>query len=613
MAGSRLGATRALVLFSAMCALTVASASVLLAAERHGLSKFGDLKYGPDFKHFDYVNPNAPKGGKIALIGSGGNTTFDSFNPFIIKGDAAQGLGALFDSLMTGSSDEPDSVYGLVARSVDVADDRMSVVFRMRPEAKFADGSPVTADDCVFSFTMLKEKGAPGYRVALRDVVKAEAIDPLTVRYTFTGELVRDLPITVATLPILPKSYWASRFEDTITEPPLGSGPYRIGSFTTPRTIVYVRRPDYWADKLPVNVGQNNFDEIRYEYFGERAIALENLKSGVLDLREEFTAKSWATEYDVPQVRDGRIQRLTIPDNRPSGAQGFFMNLRRPKFQDIRVRRAIGLAFDFEWSNKNLFFDLYTRTHSIFENSEMKASGLPSAEELALLEPHRAKLAKDVFEAPFVQPKSDGSGRDRRLLGEAAKLLQDAGYELKGGKRVNAKGESLAIEFLVVDEGFVRIIQPFIKNLEAIGIQAEIRRVDQAQYQERTKTFDFDIVTQRYVMSLTPGPGLRNYMGSENADVKGSANLPGIKDPVIDALMDKVIDAKSRAELHTAARALDRVLRAGHYWVPQWFKASHNFAHWDKFGRPATPPKYSDGVPDTWWYDEAKAQKLKTN
>lgn len=597
------------VLAAAMLAVNGAAG----AAERHGLSKFGDLKYPADFKHFDYVNPGAPKGGRIALIGTGANTTFDSFNPFIVKGDAAQGLGLVFDSLMVRALDEPDAIYGLIASSAIVADDRLSVTFKIRPEAKFADGSPITAADCVFSFTALKEKGDPSYGVALRDVVAAQALDAHTIKYTFTGELLNDLPLIVATLPVLPRSYWASRFGDVVTEAPLGSGPYKIESFVMPRSITYVRRADYWAKDLPVNVGQYNFDIVKYEYFTERTVALENLKAGNIDLREEFTAKAWATEYDVPQVREGRIKRLVLPDQRPSGAQGFFMNLRREKFRDIRVRRAIGLAFDFEWSNKNLFFGQYTRTQSIFENSPMKASGPPGAEELALLEPFRDKLAKEVFGEPFTPPVSDGSGRDRKLLSEAGRLLAEAGYEVKGGRRVNAQGEGIDIEFLVTDEGFVRIIQPFIKNLELIGIQASIRRIDQAQYQERAKSFDFDIVTQRYALPVTPGTGLRNYLASVNADTKGSANLAGIKDPVIDALVDKVIDAKSRPELVTAARALDRVLRASHYWVPQWFKASHNIAHWDKFGRPEITPKYSDGVPETWWFDAEKAAKLGRN
>jgi microcin C transport system substrate-binding protein len=591
---------------------TTALASIE-AEERHGLSAFGDLKYPPGFAHFDYVNPDAPKGGRLSMIGTAGRITFDSFNDFILKGDAAQGLTYLFDSLMVRALDEPDAVYGLVARSAELAPDRRGVTFRLRPEAKFADGSPATAADVVYSFETLKdpEQGHPRFSMALRDVVKAEALDAHTVRYTFQGELTRDLPMTVATLPIFSKAFYATRpFAQTSLEPPLGSGPYRIADFRPGTFVTYKRRDDYWAKDLNVNRGRYNFDELRYEYFRDRTAELENLFNGTFDLREEFTSLHWATAYDVPPVKDGRIQRVTLPDESPSGAQGFFINTRKPKFQDRRVRKALDLAFDFEWSNKNLFFGLYKRTSSFFENSDMKASGPPSAEELALLEPFRDKLAPEVFGEPYVPPVSDGSGFDRRLLREASKLLDEAGWKIDGGKRRNGKGELLEVEILIFDPTFERVLGPYVENLRRLGLEASIRRVDAAQYERRMKSFDFDLTTQRYVMSLTPGVELKAFWHSDAARMDGSFNLAGIADPVIDALTAKVMQAKSRAELVAATRAIDRVLRAGHYWVPHWYKAAHHVAFWNKFSWPAVKPNYERGIIHTWWYDRDKAAKL---
>ena len=596
-------------LFGLFAAVSATSADEI---ESHGLSAFGELKYGPDFQHFDYVNPNAPKGGRLAHIGPAATITFDSFNPFILRGDAAQGLDLLFDSLMVRAMDEPDAVYGLVAKTAKLAADRRSVTFQLRPEAKFSDGSPVMAEDVAFSFEILKTKGHPQYRISLRDVVRAEVLGPHEVRYVFHGENLRDLPLTVATLPVLSKAYYATReFDQTTLEPPLGSGPYRISEFKQGSFTTFKRRDDYWAKDLPVNRGRYNFDEIRYEYFRDRTAQLESLKAGAYDLREEFTAKDWATGYDIPQVKDGRIVLLTLPDESPSGAQGFFLNNRLPKFSDPRVRKALDYAFDFEWTNSNLFYSLYTRTASYFENSEMKATGKPSAEELALLEPYRDQLPPEVFEEEaYVPPVSDGSGSDRRLLRTAAKLLQEAGWELKGNSRVNKDGEVLSIEFLIYEPTFERVIGPYIKNLKALGIDANIRRVDPAQFERRVKAFDFDIITQRFSMRLTPGAELLNFFGSDAADTEGSFNRAGIKSPVVDALATKALEARSREELVTAMRALDRVLRAGHYWVPQWYKASHTIAHWNKFGRPSIKPKYDRGIVDTWWYDAEKAKKL---
>jgi microcin C transport system substrate-binding protein len=592
----------------------VTPAAAAAEGPRHGLSAFGDLKYPADFKAFEWVNPAAPKGGRLATIGVAARTTFDSFNAFILKGDPAQGLEAMFDSLMTRAFDEPDAVYGLVAATAEVAPDRSWAKFWLRPQATFADGSALTAEDVAFTFNVLKEKGHPLYRAQLRDVASAEVLDPLTVRYTFTGGETRDLPLVVATLPILSKAYYATReFDQTTLEPPMGSGPYRLGDYKQGAFVSFRRRDEYWAKDLPVNRGRFNFDELRFEYYRDRTAALESFKAGAFDLREEFTARDWSTAYDIPAVRQGRMLLITLPDESPSGAQGYFLNTRRPKLADARVREALDYAFDFEWTNKNIFSGLYTRTESFFENSELKASGKPSAGELALLEPFRGQLPAEVFAEAHKSPVSDGSGQDRRLLREAGRLLGEAGWQVKDGKRINANGEVLELEFLITDPTSERILADYVKNLQALGVQTSVRRIDPAQYERRVKSFDFDVVTTRYAMRLTPGVELRTFWGSEAAKIDGSFNLAGIADPVIDALIGKVIEANSREELKTATRALDRVLRAGHYWVPHWYRPYHYVATWDKFGRPTVKPRYERGITHTWWYDAERAARLKGN
>ena len=580
---------------------------VAAAERKHGLAAFDDLALPEDFQSFAYVNPDAPKGGALSLIGWGGVTTFNSLNNYILKGDAAQGLELLFDTLMVRAADEPDAVYGLIAESAAVADDGQSVTFTLRPEARFSDGTPLTADDVVFSFETLKTKGHPLFNQMLRDVVKAEAIGPQSVRYSFKGELVRDLPLTVAGLPVFSKAYYSKQpFNETTLNAPLGSGPYLIDKFAQGRNITYRRRPDYWAKDLPVNKGRWNFDTIRYEYFRDRTAGMEAFKAGTYDLREEFTSKVWATEYDFPAIRDGRVKKATLADETPSGTQGFFINTRRDKFQDPRVREALALAFDFEWTNRNMFYGLYDRTQSFFENSPMEAEGEASGPERILLKSLDVEVPKGALGPAVMPPVSDGSGRDRPSLQKASKLLDEAGWRVKNRKRVNTKGEQLSVEFLTFDPTFERIIAPYVKNLKLLGIDARLRRVDPAQYQQRLKDFDFDITTQRYVMRNTPGVELRSYFGSEAADLDGSLNLAGIKDPAVDLLIGKIIAADSREDMTTAARALDRVLRAGHYWVPHWYKPSHTIAYWDKFSRPEIKPKYDRGILDTWWFDEAK-------
>jgi len=601
------------VMFVALIGFTITGPAGA-AGPSHGLSAFDELKYPADFKHFEYVNPDAPKGGRLALIGTAASVTFDSFNGFILKGNPAQGLEYLFDSLMVRAYDEPDAVYGLVAESAEVADDNLSVTFRLREEAKFADGSPLRAEDVVFSFETLVKQGHPSYRISLRDVVKAEAHDPLTVRYTFQGELTRDLPMAVATLPIFSKAYYSEHpFDQTTLKPPLGSGPYKIGSFKAGTFVTYVRRDDYWAKDLPVNRGQYNFDELRYEYYRDRQAELEGLLNGSFDLREEFTSVSWATAYDVPAVREGKIVRMSPENLQPSGTQGFLFNTRRSKFADPRTRQAIAMAFDFEWANNNLFYNLYKRTTSYFENSDMKASGPPSPAELALLEPYRDQLPPEVFEDAYMPPVSDGSGKDRKLLRQAAALLDEAGWKLEGGVRRNAKGEVLEFEILSYSEAFLRIIAPFADNLKLLGVTATARLVDGSQYQRRIDDYDFDMTTQRLVLRLTPGVEMKNYWGSQAAATNGTPNLAGIANPVVDALIDKALTAKSREQLVAATRALDRVLRANHYWIPHWFKAEHNLAFWNKYSWPEIKPKYDSGIINTWWYDAEKAAKLQRN
>ncbi len=599
----------------AICAIVWTLSGAAVAEPVHGLSVFGDLKYAKGFAHFDYVNPGAPKGGKIVTVGTQALTTFDSFNAFILKGDAAQGVVELvYDSLMVRATDEPDAMYGLVAESADVAPDKHSVTFKIRPEAKFADGTPITADDCVFTFAALKEKGHPMYGSVMSNVESATALDPQTIRYVFVGDEVRDLPMIVAAMPVLPRAFYnAHPFDQTWLDRPVGSGPYKIGDYNQGVSVIFVRRPDYWAKDLNVTRGRFNFDEIRYDYFRLRTAAVQALKAGMIDLREEFTSKDWATGYDIDPVKDGKMTLKVMPDANPSGTQGYWINTRRAKFDDIRVRQALGFAFDFEWANRNLFYNSYMRTASFFENSTMKAVGAPSPAELALLTPFKDKLPAEVFGEAPLPPVSDGSGSDRKMMAEAGRLLTSAGYVLKDGKRVNPQGKPFEIEFLINDPSSERILGGFIRNLQSLGINASARIVDEAQYLRRVKSFDYDIASSRFTMQMTPGPELKAFFGSKAATNEGSFNMSGIKDPIVDAMMNKVVTAKSRDELQAAGRALDRILRAGYYWVPNWYKSAHKLAFWNKFGWPEKQPLYDTGILDTWWFDRDKAAKLATN
>ncbi len=583
--------------------------------ERHGISGFGDLKYPAEFKQFDYANPDSPKGGLFSQIGSTRQfnqnfLTFNSLNSYILKGDAALGMELTFASLMKRAGDEPDAMYGLAARAVRISADGLTYRFLMRPEATFHDGSRMTAPDVVFSLNILKEKGHPIITQHMRDVSGVEAADDATVVVRFAAGRGRDVPLFVASLPIFSRAYYAKRaFDETTLEPPLGSGPYKVGKFEVGRFIEYERVKDWWGADLPVSVGHNNFDTLRYEFYRDRDVAFEGFAGRNYLFREEFTSRIWATRYNFPAIKDGRVKRDVLPDDTPSGAQGWFFNTRREKFKNRLLREALILAFDFEWTNKSIMYGSYDRTHSVFQNSNMMAVGLPGADELALLEPFRGTVPDEVFGEPFVPPVTDGSGQDRNLLRQASALLQKAGFPIKDGRRVMPNGERISIEFLIEDPSFQPHHMPYIKNLGTLGVDANLRIVDPAQLRRRMDDFDFDVVVQRFGFSSIPGDSLRSYFSSQAAALKGSQNLAGMADPVIDALIDKVIAAATRPALVSACKALDRVIRAGRYWVPHWYKASHWIAYWDVFGRPATKPRYARGIPETWWYDANKAQR----
>jgi microcin C transport system substrate-binding protein len=584
--------------------------------ESHGMSAFGDLGYPADFLHFRYVNPDAPKGGKFSQIGPDRSynqnfLTFNSLNSFILKGDAAQGMDLTFATLMVRAGDEPDAMYGLAAEKVRRSADGLTYQFLIRPQAKFHDDSPLTAHDVAFSLNILKEKGHPIISQSLRDFTSAKADDDRTVSLTFAPKRARDVPLFVAGLPIFSRAYYANRpFDESTLDIPLGSGAYKVGRFEPGHFIEYNRVADWWGAALPVARGQNNFDVVRFEYYRDRDVGFEGFTAGSYLFREEFTSRIWATRYDFPALKDGRVKRDEFPDDTPSGAQGWFINTRRPQFADPRVREALNNAFDFEWTNKNIMFGAYLRTVSVFQNSEMMAKGPPSADEVTLLEPFRAHLPDEVFGDAYAPPVSDGSGQDRTLLRKAARLLQDAGCSLQNGKRVLPNGTPFSIEFLVDEPNFEPHHAALIRNLGIIGIEATLRLVDPVQYQARRDGFDFDITIDRFGFSATPGDSLRSYFSSQSAALKGSNNLAGISEPAVDALIDAIIGANSRPALVTACRALDRVIRSGRYWIPQWYKASHWIAYWDVFGRPPAQPRYSRGIPETWWSDPQKAAKI---
>ncbi len=582
--------------------------------ESHGISAFGELKYPPDFPHFDYANPDAPKGGTMSFRGFLASQTFDSLNAFILAGEPAQGLDYIYDQLMVRAFDEPDAVYGLLAEKIVYPEDRSWVIFTLREGARFADGHPVTAEDVAFTIDILKTEGSPLYRTPLADVVGGTVLSEREVRVDFAeGAKTRDLISEVGQLSILPKHYYDEvDFTRSTLEPPLGSGPYVVSDLDQGRNITYCRNPDYWAADLPVNRGRNNFDCYRYEYFADNTAAFEALKAGVYLFHEEFYSAIWATGYDFAALDKGWVKREVIPDDRSSGAQGFWFNMRKPKFQDRRVREAVGMMFNFEWSNETLFYGLYKRTDSFWENSDMQAEGPLQGEELAVLEPFRDQLPETVFtEEAYSPPVSTTRKTDRGLVRRANALLEEAGWIVgDDGKRRNAAGEVLTIEFLDDGPSFERVVLPYVENLKLIGIDAHFNLIDSAEYQERQENFDYDVVVARFSLPLSPSLELKTLFGSQAATTPGTFNLTGLADPVVDALIEEIIAAKSRATLTARVKALDRVLRDRMIWAPNWYKGSHWLAYWDVFGKPRTKPPYDRGV-DNWWFEQEKYDSLK--
>jgi microcin C transport system substrate-binding protein len=574
----------------------------------HGIAMHGTPKYPADFKHFDYVNPDAPKGGDVRFGALG---SFDSLNPFILKGIPAAGVGSTFDTLMTSADDEPFSYYGLVAESLEVPADRSWVIFNLRPAAHFHDGSKLTAADVVWTFDMLRQKGHPRWRGYYADVVKVEQLGEYRVKFTFKPGSNRELPLILGQFPIASKAYYQKvPFDSTATEPPLGSGPYTVSKVDLGRSITLERDPNYWGRDLPVNRGRSNFGTIRYDYYRDRTISFEAFKGGDIDFRLEATAKDWATGYDLPAVKSGQIVKEDLPNEMPLPMQGFTYNLRRPLFQDARVRQALAYAFDFEWLNKNLFYGLYRRTTSYFFNSELASRGLPSAEELKILEPLRAQLPPEVFTTEYQPPVTDGSGNIRDNVRAGLRLLQEAGWEIRDNHLVNIKsGKPFEFDILSPEPSMERVTLPFIRNLERFGITARLRNIDSAQYEHRVEDFDFDMIIHLWGQSLSPGNEQREFWGSESADQRGSQNVIGIKNPAIDKLIDLVIAAPDRESLVTRTRALDRALLWGHYVIPHYRDAVYHVAYWNMFGRPERLPKHGVAL-DTWWVDQSKLAAL---
>jgi microcin C transport system substrate-binding protein len=601
--------------FLAAC-LALSPLAAQEAQWRHGAGLLEEPKYPSDFKHFDYVNPNAPKRGVVRL---GAQGTFDSFNIVVagVKGSPEQGLGLIYETLTAPSLDEPSTAYGLLAEAFSYPEDYSSATFRLRSEARWHDGQPVTTEDVIFSFEAFKTN-SPTYAFYYANVIKAETVGEREVRFTFNQRGNRELPQIMGQLLVLPKHWWEGTAPDgrkrdvtqTTLEPPLGSGPYRLKSFEAGRNATYERVKDYWGANTNVNVGQNNFDEIRYEYYRDATVLLEAFKGDRIDFRSENSARNWATGYNFPAREQGRVVLEEFPLRATGVMQAFVLNLRRDKFKDERVRRAFNLAFPYEEINKTLFYGQYERVASYFHGLETASSDLPKGQELAILESVRDKVPPEVFTTPYTNPVNDSPERIRNNLREADRLLREAGWELKDRRRVSATGETLTVELLADSPNDERVFLPYKAALDRLGIVTSVRTVDDVQYTNRVRSFDFDIVSAVWPESLSPGNEQREFWGSQAAQREGSRNLAGITDPGVDALIDRVIFAKNRAELVAATKALDRVLLAHDYVVPQWTYGKQRTARWDRFSHPEAMPRYGGAAfPTVWWFDEAKAAK----
>lgn len=619
--GSKIGRREFLALGAAAAAAPMlaprALAASLSGTPLHGLSTFGELKYPPDFGHFGYLNPEAPKGGAINFSPPNWKynqnvTTFNTLNSFVPGGDAPPRMEICFDTLMARAWDEPDALYGLLAETVTISPDRNVFTFALRPQARWHDGTPLTAEDVAFTYTTFKEKGHPLLALPLADLVSAEADGPNTVRLVFSGKQSATTVLSIVLYPVVSKAWFSDNpFDSSQLAAPLGSGPYKVGRISAGQTIVYERVENYWGADLPVNRGANNFDTIRIDVYRDRQAGFEAFKKGDVTFRQEFTSRVWATGYDFPALNDSKVVKREFPDEKSAKMQGWAINQRRPQFKDLRVRRAIALCFNFEWTNKNLFYGLYDRSQSCFQQSEFVAEGMPSPEELALLEPFRDGVPAEAFGEAVLQPVSNDSGRDRKALGEASRLLTEAGWTRDGSLIRNDRGEALMLEILVNDDVFVRIDSPFVENLRAVGIDASIRQVDPAQYTVRQQEFDFDMMSLALSLTATPAyDTLENVFHSRAAAVSGSRNLPGTASPAVDALIAAAGNAGSRAELSVALRALDRVLRARMDWIPNWYSANHRAAFWDMFGFVEPKPDYGFPVELMWWFDKDKAAKI---
>ncbi len=580
------------------------------AAPRHALTLYDEKpKYPADFSHFEYANPDAPKGGTLRQAGFG---SFDSLNPFINKGVAADDIGLIYDTLTTNSLDEPFTVYGLLAEKIEKGPNNSWVRFHLRPQARFHDDQPVTAEDVVFTFETLMSQGAPHYRGYYADVAKVTAESQRRVRFDFKHAGNRELPMILGQLPVLPKHWWEGRdFASGSLEPPLGSGPYRVEEVQAGRTIRYARVKDYWGKDLAVNRGFYNFDRLVFDYYRDNTVALQAFKAGHFDYWLETSAKNWATAYDIAAVHDGRIIKEEIANHNPTGMQGFIFNIRRPLLQDRRVREALALLFDFEWTNRQLFNGAYTRTRSYFDNSELASSGLPDKQELQLLEPLRGKIPDEVFDQPFDLPKTDANGIIREQQRRAYRLLTEAGWQVRDDRMVDADGKPMKLEFLLVQAEFERVLLPYKRNLADLGIELEIRRVDVSQYINRLRSRDYDMIVSGFGQSNSPGNEQREYWHSASADNPGSRNFIGLKDPAIDSLVEQLIAADSRQELVTRTRALDRVLLWGHYVVPNWHIKTWRVAYWNHLAHPETTPRQDIGLMTWWKKPEASAPVAK--